>query len=79
MTGYRDNELEAACAGLLSLLPESGCRAETLDAACSHYALGPERVRRAAELLPEHHDLQYRGVRLLLGEYLRPFIRTTAD
>lgn len=75
MTGYRDNELEAACAGLLSLLPESGCRAETLAAACSHYALGPERVRRAAELLPEHHDLQYCGVRLLLGEYLREALR----
>ena len=75
MTGYRDENLEAACAGLLSLLPESGCRAEALAAACAHYGVSAAGVSRAAELLPEHYELQYRGVRLLLGEYLREALR----
>ena len=75
MTGYRDENLEAACAGLLSLLPESCCRAEALAAACAHYGVSAAGVRRAAELLPEHYELQYRGVRLLLGEYLREALR----
>ena len=75
MTGYRDENLEAACAGLLSLLPESCCRAEALAAACAHYGVSAAGVSRAAELLPEHYGLQYRGVRLLLGEYLREALR----
>lgn len=75
MTGYRDENLEAACAGLLSLLPESDCRAEALAAACAHYGVSAAGVSRAAELLPEHYELQYRGVRLLLGEYLREALR----
>ncbi|MFR5780553.1 MAG: hypothetical protein ACLUEK_01240 [Oscillospiraceae bacterium] len=81
MTGYRDENLEAACAGLLSLLPESCCRAEALAAACAHYGVSAAGVRRAAEL-PEHYELQYRGVGLLLGEYLlrrcAPSARPTA-
>lgn len=58
---------------LLALLPECACSTEALSRGAEYFSLEPKSVQRAAELLPEYHDLKYRGVRLLLSACLQEF------
>lgn len=65
--------LAAACGRFLKLLPECRCAPERLARALSRFELGPRDVERAAAALPEHYELEQRGLRLLISEYLDAF------
>lgn len=71
----RVDGLTAACGRFLALLPECSCGPERLARALSRFELGPRAVDRAAAVLPEHYELELRGVRLLISEYLSEFCR----
>lgn len=68
-----EDRLCAACGRFLGLLPECGCGPERLARALSRFEIGPRAVERAAQALPEHYELELRGVRLLISEYLDAF------
>ena len=68
-----EDRLCAACGRFLELLPECGCGPERLARALSRFEIGPRAVERAAQALPEHYELELRGVRLLISEYLDAF------
>ena len=68
-----EDRLCAACGRFLGLLPECGCGPEQLARALSRFEIGPRAVERAAQALPEHYELELRGVRLLISEYLDAF------
>lgn len=68
-----EDRLAAACGGFLELLPECRCAPGQLARALSRFEIGPRAVARAAEALPGHYELELRGVRLLISEYLAAF------
>lgn len=67
------NEMEAAFRALLDLLPECACGTAPLCSAAGYFDVSAAEIRRAAELLPENHDYQYKGVRLLLALCIEEF------
>lgn len=73
-----DAELTAACAAFLARLPESRGDAETLARACAYFKVPAAGVRAAGARLGAHFDLNYRGIRLLAGAYLKEFLRLFA-
>lgn len=73
------NDLLHACEGFLKLLPEHQCDASALARALSVFGLSPAQLGKAARLLPEHHDLKYLGIRLLIAEYIRRFTEIFSD
>lgn len=64
-----------ACEVFLSLLPESECDPTELAFALDSFEIDEKQVLIAAEKLPEYHDLDYKGVRLLICEYIKQFCR----
>lgn len=69
------NDMVSACGKFLANLPESKCTARELATALARFGIGAVDVERAAALLPEHYDLSYAGVRMLISEYLGEFCR----
>ncbi len=58
---------------LLNQIPECTCDVDALCRGAAYFSLSAGQLARAAEALPEHHQLQYRGVRLLLAACLEEF------
>lgn len=73
------NDMVSACGKFLANLPESKCTARELATALARFGIGAGDVERAAELLPEHYDLSYAGVRMLISEYLGEFCRIFSE
>lgn len=69
------NDMVSACGKFLDSLPESECTARELSTALARFGICAGDVKRAAALLPEHYDLGYTGVRMLISEYLGEFCR----
>ena len=73
------NDMVSACGKFLANLPESKCTARELATALARFGIGAVDVERAAALLPEHYDLSYAGVRMLISEYLGEFCRIFSE
>lgn len=73
------NDMISACGKFLANLPESKCTARELAMALARFGIGAMDVERAAALLPEHYDLSYTGVRMLISEYLGEFCRIFSE
>lgn len=67
------NDMVSACGKFLDSLPESECTARELSTALARFGICAGDVKRAAALLPEHYDLGYTGVRMLISECLGEF------
>lgn len=68
-----DERLTNACAEFLAVLPESDCSAYKLAQALNAFGLNAAQIQKATEKLPIYHDLQYRGIRLLICAYIKQF------
>lgn len=63
-----------ACGRFLARIPESKCDPAKLAKAISGFGFLPEEVNAAAEIMPEYHNLGYRGVRLLISACIDEFV-----
>lgn len=66
-------------AEILGLLPECQCDVNALARGAVYFGVTGEELHRAAVLLPENHDLKYKGVRLLLSACLEEFAALFSD
>lgn len=65
--------MENAFQELCALLPECTADIAALCRGAEYFELDESTVRRAAALLPEHHALKYKGVRMLLSACVEEF------
>lgn len=65
--------MEKAFRELCALLPECTADIAALCRGAEYFELDESAVRRAAALLPQHHALNYKGVRMLLAACIEEF------
>lgn len=71
--------LYTACGAFLEWLPECAVTPEALARSLNDFEIDSRTVRESARLLPKHYDLNFRGVRLLIGVCLEQFVAMTEN
>lgn len=68
-----DEHLVKACERFLMLLPENDIDTMKLAYALNQFEMNANQVSIATEKLPIYHDLEYKGIRMLICEYIKQF------